>query len=109
MIIWKSAVLSLICMCFVFLYLHLFSALSMFHIERRSRNTLIIIIIIYCLSFGRSVQPISIFAHVLYERCCFPNALHISAELLQIACFLCKGANLITSLSDLRSFISCKH
>ena len=34
-------------MCFVFLYLHLFSAISMFPMERRSRNTLIIIIIIY--------------------------------------------------------------
>ena len=30
---------------FVFLYLNLFSALSMFHIERRSRNTIIIVII----------------------------------------------------------------
>ena len=35
----------LICMCFVFLYLHLSVQLSMFHIERRSRNMLIIIII----------------------------------------------------------------
>ena len=34
----------LICICFVFLYLHLFSALSMFHMERQSRNTLNIII-----------------------------------------------------------------
>ena len=37
----------LICMCFVFLYLHLFSAISMFHMERRSRNTLIITTIIF--------------------------------------------------------------
>ena len=36
----------LICMCFVFLYLHLFSAIDMFYMERHSRNTLIIVIII---------------------------------------------------------------
>ena len=35
----------LICMCFVFLYLHLFSAVDLFHMERRSRNTFISIII----------------------------------------------------------------
>ena len=37
----------LICMCFIVLYFAPVSAqLSMFHMERRSRNTLIIIIII---------------------------------------------------------------
>ena len=35
----------LICMCFVFLYLHLFSAIEHVSHGRRSRNTLIIIII----------------------------------------------------------------
>ena len=36
----------LICFVIVLLYLHLFSELSMFHMERRSRNMLIIVIII---------------------------------------------------------------
>ena len=36
----------LICVCFVFLYCTCSAPLSMFHMERRSRNTFIIIIII---------------------------------------------------------------
>ena len=35
----------LICMRFVFLYLHLFSSVDIFHMQRCSRHTLIIIII----------------------------------------------------------------
>ena len=39
----------LICMCFVFFCIYTYSAqLSMFHMERHSRNTFIIIIIIKC-------------------------------------------------------------
>ena len=44
MIIWTPTVLSFICMCFVFLHLHCSAQLSMFHMQRRSRNMLIIII-----------------------------------------------------------------
>ena len=33
-------------MCFVFLYLHFFAQLNMFHMDRHSRNTIVIIIII---------------------------------------------------------------
>ena len=43
----------LICVCCVFLYLHCSAQLSMFHMERRSRNMLIIIIIINDYAKGR--------------------------------------------------------
>ena len=35
----------LTCMCFILLHLHLLAQLSMFHMERHSRNTITIIII----------------------------------------------------------------
>ena len=45
-IVWTPAVLSVLsCMCFVFLYLHLFSAIQHVSHGRRSKSTLIIIII----------------------------------------------------------------
>ena len=46
MIVWTPTVFEcLICMLFLFLYCTCSAQLSMFHMEKRSRNTLIIIII----------------------------------------------------------------
>ena len=48
MIIWTPTVLSVLCACVLYFCICISSAqLSMFHMERRSRNTLIIIFIIY--------------------------------------------------------------
>ena len=47
MIVWTPTVFGcLICMRFLFLYFTCSAQLSMFHMEKRSRDTLIIIIII---------------------------------------------------------------
>ena len=65
MIIWTHAVLSVLSACVLYFCICTYSAqLSMFHMERRSRNTLIIIIIIimgdprfaYCLSRSGHTQ-----------------------------------------------------
>ena len=65
MIIWTPAVLSVLFACVLFLCICTCSAqLNMFHMERRSRNTLIIIIIILCHSIIRKVsnvgQPLTV-------------------------------------------------
>ena len=61
MIIW-TPVLSVLCACVLYFCICTCSAqLSMFHMEKRSRNTLIIIIIIMQIfpanGFGKSSQP----------------------------------------------------
>ena len=64
MIIWTPAVLSVLYACVVFLYLHLFSALSMFRMERRSRNTLII----FKKIFSKHDKAISIMSQKWYTE-----------------------------------------
>ena len=51
MIVWTAAVLSVLCGCVLYFCIYTCSAqLSMFHMERRSRNTLILVSIILIIS-----------------------------------------------------------